>query len=337
MTSGCRKVCWLLSDMNASHVVTEFIIVGLSGLKDKQAMLFVIFLLAYATILGGNGTIVYLVRTDSRLSSPMYFFLHNLSFADVVYTSVTVPNMLSGFLTQTKTISVLGCFAQMYVFLSMAVVGRAILTVMAFDRCVAICAPLRYAAVMTRQLRHRLVAGAWLFGALCSLPAFVMAVRLPFCGPNRVEHCFCDHSSVVRLACADTSRNSVVALTFALIALLATLALILSSYVAIGVSLTRTGPAGGRRKAFGTCVAHLIVVSISYTSASFVYISYRVGNFSSDVRIIVAILYTVLTPLLNPVIYSLRNKELREAAKRLFRKHTAGLPRRGVVFASNSD
>ncbi|XP_018586061.1 olfactory receptor 6N1 [Scleropages formosus] len=319
--------------MNSSRVVTEFIIVGMSGWKDKQTVFFLIFLLAYAAILGGNSMIIYLVRTDSRLSSPMYFFLHNLSFVDIIYTSITMPNMLSGFLTEIKTISVSGCFAQMYVFLSMAVVGRALLTVMAFDRYVAVCIPLRYTAIMTPRLQHQLIAGAWLFGATIAVPSFVMAVRLPFCGPNRVEHCFCDHSSVVRLACADTSMNSAVALAGALVALLTTLALILSSYVAIGISIARAGSAEGRWKAFGTCVAHLTVVSISYTSASFVYISYRVGNFSSDVRIIVAILYSALTPLLNPLIFSLRNKELRDAAKRAFCKHAVILPqKKAMVF-----
>uniref|UniRef100_A0A8C9SLL4 Odorant receptor, family 6, subfamily AT, member 1 n=1 Tax=Scleropages formosus TaxID=113540 RepID=A0A8C9SLL4_SCLFO len=315
-----NEVGKMFINMNSSRVVTEFIIVGMSGWKDKQTVFFLIFLLAYAAILGGNSMIIYLVRTDSRLSSPMYFFLHNLSFVDIIYTSITMPNMLSGFLTEIKTISVSGCFAQMYVFLSMAVVGRALLTVMAFDRYVAVCIPLRYTAIMTPRLQHQLIAGAWLFGATIAVPSFVMAVRLPFCGPNRVEHCFCDHSSVVRLACADTSMNSAVALAGALVALLTTLALILSSYVAIGISIARAGSAEGRWKAFGTCVAHLTVVSISYTSASFVYISYRVGNFSSDVRIIVAILYSALTPLLNPLIFSLRNKELRDAAKRAFCK-----------------
>ncbi|XP_036381643.1 olfactory receptor 6N1 [Megalops cyprinoides] len=312
--------------MNTSQPVSEFIIVGLSEFRDKHAIMFVVFLLAYMTILGGNLMIIYLVRTDSKLNSPMYFFLHNLSFVDIVYTSVTIPNMLSGFLTEIKTISTSGCFLQMYWFISMAVTGRALLTVMAFDRYVAICNPLRYTAIMTRKVRVLLIVGAWGFGMACTLPSISMTSMLPFCGPNRVQHCFCDPSSVMRLACTDIGLNSRVSLAIAVFALLTTLTLILSSYVVIGVSIVRMGSSESRRKAFGTCAAHLTVVSISYVSASFVYISYRVGNFSSDVRIIVAVLYSALTPLLNPMIYSLRNKELRDAVRRVLCRRRAVSP-----------
>ncbi|XP_035288627.1 olfactory receptor 10J4 [Anguilla anguilla] len=304
--------------MNTSETISEFVIVGLSEFKDNKTLLFVLFLLAYMTILGGNTMIIYLVRTDAKLSSPMYFFLHNLSFVDIVYTSVTIPNMLSGLLTGTNTISVAGCFLQMYWFISMAVTGRSLLTVMAFDRYVAICNPLRYTAIMTQKVRLLLICGAWGFGMACTLPAISAVSRLPFCGANRVRHCFCDPSSVMRLACADVAAVSRLSLACAMVALLGTLALVLSSYAAIGASVGRMGSWEVRRKAFATCASHLTVVSLSYGSAAFVYTSYRVGDFSADVRIIVAILYSALTPLLNPVIYSLRNRELRDAVRRAF-------------------
>ncbi|KAJ8342695.1 hypothetical protein SKAU_G00326230 [Synaphobranchus kaupii] len=273
--------------MNSTQTVSEFIIVGLSEFEDKKTLLFVLFLLAYTNILGGNTMIIYLVWTDAKLSSPMYFFLHNLSFVDIVYTSVTILNMLSGFLTGTKTISVPGCFLQMYWFISMAVTGSGLLTVMAFDRYVAICNPLRYTAIMTRKkrLKTRGLTDLYVNGDLSACSSSVgpgdSAWGAPFPPsptiPNRVRHFLCNPSSVMRLACANITVNSRLSLASALVALLTTLALILSSYAAIGASICRMGSWEVRRKAFTTCAAHLTVVSISYGSAAFVYTSYRVG------------------------------------------------------------
>ncbi|XP_040906870.1 olfactory receptor 13C2 [Toxotes jaculatrix] len=295
--------------------VSFFIIQGLASLGEEKLILFVFLLLGYIIILGGNSMIILVTLTDPKLTSPMYFFLCNLSFVDMVYTTTTIPNMLSGFLKDVTTISVAGCFLQMFFFIQLAVTGRAILTVMAYDRYLAICNPLRYTAVMTRPVQVRLLAGAWGFSTICTLPATVMALQRPYCGPNVVRHGWCDVSSVRQLVCADTSVDNIVSLWFALVALLTTGVLILTSYVLISVSISRMG-VGQRLKAFSTCAAHLTVVSISYSSASFVYISYRVANFSPEVRIIVSVLYSALTPFLNPMIYSLRNKELREAMRR---------------------
>uniref|UniRef100_A0A4W4GWT0 G-protein coupled receptors family 1 profile domain-containing protein n=1 Tax=Electrophorus electricus TaxID=8005 RepID=A0A4W4GWT0_ELEEL len=300
--------------MNTTDPVTVFII---DGLKDRYMILFSIFLTIYILILCGNSMIMYVIRTDCRLNSPMYLYLHNLSFSDMVYTSVTIPNMLSGFLVEVKTISKTGCFVQMYFFLSMGITVRALLTVMAFDRYLAICHPLRYISIMTRKVCFLLIFLAWFFGWIIPVPSLILAVPLPFCGPNIVKHILCDHSSLVRLACTDITRNSAVALIFALIALIGTFLLILASYISIGKTIIRMGSAE-RLKALGTCGSHLIVVCISYVSASCVYISYRVTMFDSEVRLVFAVLYSVLTPLLNPFIYSLRNKELQDAFKRAF-------------------
>ncbi|XP_063079928.1 olfactory receptor 10C1-like [Engraulis encrasicolus] len=297
---------------NVTDSVTFFII---EGIQANKLLMFGIFFTVYVLILCGNSMIIYLVRTDPKLKSPMYFFLHNLSFSDMVYTSVTIPNMLSGLLKEEPTISRTGCMLQMYFFLSMAVTGRSILTVMAYDRYVAVCNPLRYNCIMTKKFCILLVVAAWAFGFVIVLPAASLAVQLPFCGPNRVMHVFCDHSSVVRLACANTKVNSINSLTAALFALIGTFSLILTSYVKIGVAVKDMSRAE-RMKAFATCVSHMIVVCISYVSAACVYISYRVATFSPDARMIVAVLYSALTPLLNPIIYSLRNKELWEALKR---------------------
>lgn len=300
--------------MNSSRPVEFFI---LAGLKDRYMLPFVFTL--YISILSGNSMIIYLVRTDPKLNTPMYFFLHNLSFSDMIYTSSTMPKMLSVMLTGVKTLSKTECFIQMYFFLSMAMTGRAMLTMMAFDRYIAICNPLRYTTIMTKRVCILLVFAAWGFGVIIVLPSAVWATQVPYCGPNVVKHMFCDFSSVVVLSCADTTRNSIVSLTSALFGIISTFLLILSSYICIGRALRKMTTAD-QLKALATCVSHLIVVCISYVSATFVYISYRVAKFDPEVRIIIALLYSILTPLLNPIIYSLRNKELQGAIKRAFCK-----------------
>ncbi|XP_051250840.1 olfactory receptor 10J4 isoform X2 [Dicentrarchus labrax] len=295
--------------------VTFFVIQGLTNLGKTNMILFVILLLGYIIILGGNSMIIFVASTDPKLNSPMYFFLYHLSFVDIVYTTSTIPKMLSGFVRDVNTISVSGCFLQMHFFIQLGVTAYAILTVMAYDRYVAICNPLRYTAVMTRPVQLLLIAGAWGFALFCTLPATAMTWKKPYCGPNVVRNGWCDLSSVRRLVCADTSVDNIVSVSFAILALLTTGVLILASYILIGVSMSRMGVAQ-RLKAFGTCAAHLTVVSISYGSASFVYISYRVGNFSPEERIVVSVLFSALTPFINPIIYSLRNKELRQSIRK---------------------
>ncbi|KAM9332739.1 olfactory receptor 5J3-like [Pholidichthys leucotaenia] len=331
LTSSTNQRSGAANNTLESGSVTFFIIEGLASLGEKKMILFVLMLVGYIIILGGNSMIVFVTLFDPKLTSPMYFFLRNLSFVDIIYATTTIPKMLSGFLTDISTISILGCFLQMYFFIQLAVTGRAILTVMAYDRYVAICNPLHYTAVMTQPMQLLLIAGAWGFSIFLALPPIIMGGRHLYCGPNLVRHSWCDPSSVRRLVCEDTSVDGMVSLSCALVSLLTTGVLILTSYIVIGVSMSRMGVTQ-RLKAFGTCAAHLTVVSISYGSATFVYISYRVGNFSPEVRVIVAVLYSALTPFLNPLIYSLRNKELRESIRR-----TVGRFRIGAAVSAVKD
>uniref|UniRef100_A0A3Q3PY26 G-protein coupled receptors family 1 profile domain-containing protein n=1 Tax=Monopterus albus TaxID=43700 RepID=A0A3Q3PY26_MONAL len=288
--------------------VTFFIIQGLSSLGDRQMIPFVILLLGYIIILGGNSIIIFTL-TDPKINSPMYFFLANLSFVDMVYTTNTIPKMLAGFLSDVSIISIQGCFVQMFFFVQQSTTGHSILTVMAYDRYTAICKPLHYTSIMTRNVRLLLIAGAWGFGIFIILPVTILAVRRSYCRPNVLKHGWCDPASVRQLACGDISFDNIVSLCFATVSLLIPGLLILTSYILIGISISKMGVAQ-RLKAFRTCGAHLTAVSISFTSASFV------SHYRSTTSMSNSVLYAALTPFLNPVIYSLRNKELQESIRR---------------------
>ncbi|XP_053134036.1 olfactory receptor 6N1-like [Hemicordylus capensis] len=297
--------------------VTEFILVGFPSLQRFQRPLFLLLLLIYIFTVSGNVLIFMVIRTDVRLHTPMYFFVSTLSFLEIWYTAATIPKMLSNLLTERKSISFSGCLLQTYFFHSLGATECYLLTAMAYDRYLAICNPLRYPSIMTTQMCIKLAASCWVCGLLGPIAEIVLVSRLPFCGPNRIEHIFCDFPPVLSLACTDTSVNILVDFVVNACKILATFFLIFTSYLQIIRAILKISTATGRKKAFSTCAAHLTVVLLFYSSILFMYVRLT-KSYSLDYDRALAIVYAVLTPFLNPIIYSLRNKEIKAALKRMF-------------------
>ncbi|XP_065270155.1 olfactory receptor 5A1-like [Emys orbicularis] len=296
--------------------VTEFILLGLFSDPQLQTFLFLVFLVIYLSTLGGNVAIMLVRRADSHLGTPMYFLLSHLSFSDICFSSVTVPKMLETLLSERKTISVSCCFAQMFFLLLSGCSEVFILSAMAYDRYAAICDPLRYMRTMSKRVCSQLVAGAWLIGSLYALINTLPLLALHFCGPNTINHFSCELPSLVALSCSETFTNNMVFLTSALTIGLVSFSLTLGSYIHILTTILRIRSMEGRRKAFSTCSSHLIVVGLCYGTGLFRY--FRPNSVSSVVLDgLVSIQYSILTPMLNPLIYSLKNKEVKAALRRL--------------------
>ncbi|XP_026508266.1 olfactory receptor 8S1-like [Terrapene carolina triunguis] len=296
--------------------VTEFILLGLFSDPQFQTFLFLVFLVIYLSTLGGNVAIMLVRRADSHLGTPMYFLLSHLSFSDICFSSVTVPKMLETLLSERKTISVSCCFAQMFFLLLSGCSEVFILSAMAYDRYAAICDPLRYMRTMSKRVCSQLVAGAWLIGSLYALINTLPLLALHFCGPNTINHFSCEFPSLVALSCSETFTNNMVFLTSALTIGLVSFSLTLGSYIHILTTILRISSVEGRRKAFSTCSSHLIVVGLCYGTGLFRY--FRPNSVSSVVLDgLVSIQYSILTPMLNPLIYSLKNKEVKAALRRL--------------------
>ncbi|XP_011355316.1 olfactory receptor 4X1 [Pteropus medius] len=294
---------------------TEIIFLGFSHNRDMQKIISVFFLLMYTAIVLGNGLIVVTIMASKGLTSPMYFFLGYLSFVEICYCSVTAPKLILDSFIERKVISVKGCITQIFFLHFFGGTEIFLLVVMAYDRYVAICKPLHYTVIMSRRVRGLLVGAAWGGGLLHSFGQTFLIFQLPFCGTKVLDHYFCDVHPVLKLACSDTfligtliiaNGGSISAVAFVLL---------LASYVVILHSL-RSQTADGRRKALSTCVAHVAVVSLFFIPCSFVYLRPCV-TLPADK--IVAVFYTVVTPLLNPVIYSFRNAEVKNAMRRLVR------------------
>ncbi|XP_030050785.1 olfactory receptor 6N2-like [Microcaecilia unicolor] len=300
--------------MKASNqsTVTEFIIAGFPGIEGIQSLLFVFLLLTYLLIITGNVLIFLAIRLHQRLHAPMYFFISVLSCLELCYTAVTIPKMLSNLLDARKSISFRGCILQIYCFHAMGITEVFLLTSMAYDRYLAICTPLYYPTVMTSKVGMLLVAGSWLCGFLYPLPEIILVSRLPFCGSNVIDHIFCDLPPLLSLACGDTSLSLLVDFTLNICVLSVPLLLILLSYIKIIQAVLKIQSAEGRKKAFSTCATHLIVVAMFIGTPGFMYIRLT-KTYSLAYDRMLSVIYAVITPLLNPIIYSLRNKEIRDA------------------------
>ncbi|XP_032274868.1 olfactory receptor 13C7-like [Halichoerus grypus] len=293
----------------------EFVLQGLSEYPRVEKLLFVMCLMMYLVILLGNSTLIILTLLDSCLHTPMYFFLGNLSFLDIWYTSSFIPSMLIHFLSQKKTISFTRCVVQMSVSYTMGSTECVLLAVMAYDRYVAICNPLRYSIIISKALCIQMAALSWGLGFLNSLTETILAIRLPFCGKNVINHFACEILAFVKLACTDISLNEITIMLGNVIFLFSPLLLICISYIFILSTVLRINSAEGRKKAFSTCSAHLTVVTVFYGTILFMYMKPKSKD--SAFNKLIALFYGVVTPMLNPIIYSLRNTEVHGAMRKL--------------------
>ncbi|XP_047396709.1 olfactory receptor 11H4 [Sciurus carolinensis] len=305
-----------LGPMNrsATYAVTEFVLLGFPGCWKIQIFLFSLFLVVYVLTLLGNGAIICAVKCDPRLHTPMYFLLGNFAFLEIWYVSSTVPNMLANILSKTKAISFSGCFLQFYFFFSLGTTECLFLAVMAYDRYVAICRPLHYPTIMTGRLCGTLVSLCWLIGFLgYPIPIFFIS-QLPFCGSNIIDHFLCDMDPLMALSCAPATITETIFYAQSSLVLFLTIMYILRSYTLLLRAVLQVPSAAGRRKAFSTCGSHLVVVSLFYGTVMVMYVSPTYG-IPTLMQKIVTLVYSVMTPLFNPLIYSLRNKDMKLALR----------------------
>ncbi|XP_007485388.2 olfactory receptor 5V1-like [Monodelphis domestica] len=301
-------------------LVTEFIFLGFSNHPKLQGLFFMIFLLVYLITLLGNLLILTAIRINPALHTPMYYFLSNLSFLDICYTSTTIPIMLVNFFRKKKTIAYEGCLSQLFFLVTFAGSEGVLLAAMAYDRFIAICHPLRYLVLMSKKVCACLAAGSWLCGLVNSMIHTGLTATVTLCGPNQINHFLCDIPLILKLSCSDTSVNE-----FALYVSSATIGLspclfTAVSYMLIISAILKIQSAQGRYKAFSTCASHFTVVVIFFGTANFNYDQPSSG-YSLDMDILVSVLFCIVTPMLNPLIYSLRNKEVKVALRKLCERY----------------
>ncbi|XP_053901021.1 olfactory receptor 1020-like [Malaclemys terrapin pileata] len=292
--------------------ITEFILLGFGSLQELQTPLFLLFLVIYIVTMAGNILIIALIVTDQNLYTPMYFFLGNLSCLETCYTSTILPRMLAGLLTRDRTISVTGCFVQYYFFGCLAGSECYLLAAMSYDRYLAICKPLHYTMMMNGRFCLLLITGCWIICFVINSIIIFLLSHLIFCGPNEIDHFFCDLTPLINVSCSDTELIELLAFILSSLIAVGPFLLTLTSYMCIITTILRIPSATRRHKAFSTCSSHLIVVTIFYGTLILVYLLPKTHTLR-DLNKLFSLFYTVLTPLANPLIYSLRNKEVKKA------------------------
>nr|XP_014335797.1 PREDICTED: LOW QUALITY PROTEIN: olfactory receptor 5F1-like [Bos mutus] len=292
--------------------LTEFILLGLADTLELQVILFAFFSMIYMLTVVGNVGMILLIRMDSQLHTPMYLFLANLSFVDVCYSSTITPKMLVDLLSEKKTISFAGCFLQMYFFIALATSECIFFGLMAYDRYVAICNPLLYSLIMSRTVCLKMAAGAFTAGLLNSVVHTGYVSSLSFCSSNVIHHFFCDSPPIFKLSCSDTHLYESILSTFAGVNMVGALLVILTSYCYILFSIFHMHSGEGRCKAFSTCASHLTAIILFYSTSIYTYLR-PTSSYSLNQDKVASVFYTVVIPMLNPLIYSLRNKEVKTA------------------------
>ncbi|XP_006883149.1 PREDICTED: olfactory receptor 11H7-like [Elephantulus edwardii] len=313
---------WFLSLelMNSSviNTVTKFILLGFPGGQEMQIFYFSLFFGVYVFTIIGNGIIVCAVKWDQQLHTPMYILLGNFAFLEIWYITSTVPSMLANFLSETKTISFVGCFLQLYFFTSLGTTETYFLCIMAYDRYLAICRPLHYPTIMTLQLCYILMSLCWVFGFLSYSVSTVQLSQLSFCGPYIIDHFLCDMDPLMALSCAPAPITEIIFYVLSSLIIILTLLYILGSYTLLLRVVLKVPSAAGRQKAFSTCGSHLTVVCFFFGALLAMYVSPMSDNVA-DIQKIITLFYSVVTPFLNPLIYSLRNKEMKAASRKILR------------------
>ncbi|XP_074083930.1 olfactory receptor 10AG1-like [Macrotis lagotis] len=300
-------------------IVVEFILLGFSEVPSLQGFLFCIFLIIYLGVLIGNGLLIVIIKMDPALQTPMYFFLGNFSFLEICYTSVTLPRMLADLWTQKRTISFLACAVQFCFLYMLGMAECLLLAVMAYDRYVAICKPLYYPLIMNQKLCVQLVVASWVIGVPVIIGETYQTFCLNFCGPNKLDHFFCDVAPILKLVCGDSYITEVSVQLSAFAYLLIPSLLILTSYVKIIITILNLPSSSGRTKAFSTCSSHLVVVGLFYGSGSIVYFQPK-SSYSRGSLKVFSLFYATVTPMVNPLVYSLRNKDVIAVLKKLLHK-----------------
>ncbi|XP_066221676.1 olfactory receptor 1G1-like [Saccopteryx leptura] len=297
--------------------VSDFLLLGFSEHPEQQPLLFTLFLGMYLLTMVGNLLIILVIASDQHLHTPMYFFLANLSFIETCFSCSIVPKVLVNLQTQHHTISHIGCLMQMYFFMALALLDDFLLAVMAYDRYVAICLPLHYTMIMCPQRCLGLVTVSWLCAHLLAFSLILLMSQFSFCASHSIPHFFCDLLPLLKLACSDTHSFQVVMFTEAALSGVVPLTCVLVSYAHIIHTILRVPSAGGKHKVFSTCGSHLSVVTLFYGTLFLVYFQPS-SSYSAKTGIVASVTYTMVTPMLNPFIYSLRNKDIRKALWRLF-------------------